>query len=100
MVVLLDPFGPIRPKTSFSTRLNDMLSTATRPPKRFVTPAAVRASAPETLSIVVFPPIQQVPHRSGRGAESALNRARDRSSEVYAAVPYILDQPSEAVRNH
>ena len=42
IVVLPEPFGPIRPSTSFSASLNDIFSTATRPPKRLVTAAAAQ----------------------------------------------------------
>src|SRR3984885_12327434 len=90
IVVLPEPLGPIRPKTSFSTRPNDMLSTATRPPKRFDTAAADKASFAASSGIIDIP-LQQFLQRG----ERALQRA---SSRTAAATPGILDQPGNAVR--
>src|SRR5579863_1986555 len=93
IVVLPDPLGPIRPKTSFSTRLNDMLSTAVRPPKRFDTAAADKASFAGASGMVVVPPAQ-ILQRADRGGDSALQRAFGRTA---AAVPGVLDQAGHAV---
>src|SRR6202167_113836 len=90
IVVLPEPLGPIRPKTSFSTRLNDMLSTATRPPKRFDTAAADKASLVASSGMIGIPP-QQFLQRG----ECALQRTFGRAA---AAAPGIFDQPGNAVR--
>ena len=65
IVVLPEPFGPISPSTSFWASDNDILSTATRPPKRFVTPVAVSAAVVVTSSMRDVPP-QHPRQRSGR----------------------------------
>ncbi len=38
MVLLPEPFGPIRPRISPLSTLNDTLLTAVKPPKRFTSP--------------------------------------------------------------
>src|SRR4029078_1257642 len=99
IVVLPEPFGPMRPKTSFSPSSKVMSSTAMRPRKCLVRPLALKAAAVEALDIVALPPLQNVAHRSRRGIEDALQRTGSRSAELGAAVHRILDQPYNAVRN-
>src|ERR1700685_968230 len=90
IVVLPEPLGPIRPKTSFSTRLNDILSTATRPPKRFDTAAADKASFAATSGMIAIPLQQFLPR-----CECAVQGTFGRTA---AAAPCILDQPGNAIR--
>src|ERR1700733_13489399 len=90
IVVLPEPLGPIRPKTSFSTRLNDILSTATRPPKRFDTAAADKASFAASSGMIVIPP-EQFLQRGERALHGTFGGAA-------TAAPGILDQPGNAVR--
>src|SRR4029077_10739835 len=44
IVLLPDPFGPIRPTISPRSTLNDTLLTAVNPPKRFESPLTVSTS--------------------------------------------------------
>src|SRR5262245_29050616 len=80
MVVLPEPFGPISPSTSFSARSKDMPSTATRPPKRLLTPS--------TASAVIA--------RSGMAVAPALQQGRDRTM---ASCHDVFDQADHAARD-
>src|SRR5579883_3038734 len=99
MVVLPDPFGPIRPSTSFSASLNDMLSTATRPPKRLVTPEAARAVAVPASGIVALLPLQQAADRPGYGVDRP-RRAGRRAGATRPAAQRVLDEAGNAARNY
>src|SRR5512145_2319926 len=98
IVVLPEPFGPIRPSTSFSASSKETWSTAVKPPKRLLTsltrnavlsvPSAGEAlgmTAPASLQHGLDPPEHAVDtRRCGRSAP-----ARD----------HVLDQPDDAARN-
>src|SRR5262245_30460235 len=64
MVVLPEPFGPISPSTSFSARSNEMPSTATRPPKRLLTPSTASAVIARCSGMAAFPALQQAADRA------------------------------------
>src|SRR3954464_8942587 len=65
IVVLPEPFGPISPSTSFFASSNDILSTATRPPKRLVTRSMRNAAVPgDALGIVGLPRLKQPFHKA------------------------------------
>ena len=46
IVLLPEPFGPIRPRISPCSTLNDTLLTAVKPPKRFTNPSTVSTPEP------------------------------------------------------
>src|SRR4051812_15496127 len=46
IVLLPEPFGPIRPRISPFSTLNDTLLTAVKPPKRFTNPSTVSTPEP------------------------------------------------------
>src|SRR5262245_1666402 len=46
IVLLPEPFGPIRPRISPVSTLNDTLLTAVKPPKRFTRPFTASTAAP------------------------------------------------------
>src|SRR3954454_2912107 len=46
IVLLPEPFGPIRPRISPCATLNDTLLTAVKPPKRFTNPSTVSTPEP------------------------------------------------------
>src|SRR3954462_6693053 len=46
IVLLPEPFGPIRPRISPRSTLNDTLLTAVKPPKRFISPSTTSTAAP------------------------------------------------------
>ena len=85
IVVLPEPFGPISPSTSFFESSNDILSTATRPPKRLVTPSTRNAAVPgDALGIVGLPALKQTLHKA---------------QPADAAAHQVFEQPDHAARN-
>src|SRR6184192_2941949 len=54
VVVLPEPLGPMRPRTSPRATVSDSASTATRPPKRLVRSAVSSSDAPAALSASVM----------------------------------------------
>src|SRR5262245_27271785 len=98
MVVLPEPFGPIRPSTSFSASANDMLWTATSPPKRLVTSPTSKAVALAS-GIAALPAGEGAAYRSERCVIGALQgHARGREPLV-ALAQAVFDQPDHAVGN-
>src|SRR5215813_12469282 len=49
IVLLPEPFGPIRPRISPFSTLNDTLLTAVKPPKRFTRPFTTSTAVPPLL---------------------------------------------------
>src|SRR6187549_2858302 len=85
MVVLPEPFGPISPSTSFFASSNDILSTATRPPKRLVTRSTRNAAVPgDALGIVGLPAPKQTLHKAPPAGATAHQ---------------VFEQPDHAARN-
>src|SRR5512132_3898293 len=54
IVLLPEPFGPIRPRISPFSTLNDTLLTAVKPPKRFTNPSTVST---RNLRLGLLPPL-------------------------------------------
>src|SRR5262245_18440103 len=98
MVVLPEPFGPISPSTSFSARANDMLWTATSPPKRLVTSptskAVVLASGIAALSSG-----ERAAYRGERCVVTALQGHARRRKPLMAMAQSVFDQADHAVGN-
>src|SRR4051812_39333151 len=46
IVLLPEPFGPIRPRISPRSTLNETLLTAVKPPNRFISPSTTSTAAP------------------------------------------------------
>src|SRR4051795_2826399 len=46
IVLLPEPFGPIRPRISPRSTLNDTLLTAVKPPNRFISPSTTSTATP------------------------------------------------------
>src|SRR4051812_32242473 len=85
IVVLPEPFGPISPSTSFFASSNDILSTATRPPKRLVTRSTRNAAVPGDASdIVRLPALKQTLHKI---------------PPADASPHEVFEQPDHAARN-
>src|SRR3954452_17794353 len=87
MVVLPEPFGPIRPSTSFSLSSNDIALTATRPPKRLVTCCTSRAMRPASG-------IAALPAPTRKGAQVSHD-----GGEFRAGAREIFDQADHAAWN-
>src|ERR1700704_2077040 len=51
IVLLPEPFGPIRPRISPCSTLNDTLLTAVKPPKRFTSPLTSSTAEPPLLDV-------------------------------------------------
>src|SRR5262245_39706032 len=91
MVVLPEPFGPIRPSTSYSASAKETRSTATSPPKRLVTSLTCNAGL-ATASSMADP--QSLQH----SLEPSWYPLGGRRSGG-AAAEQILDQADDAARN-
>src|SRR5262245_53289541 len=91
MVVLPEPFGPIRPSTSFSASANETRSTATSPPKRLL--ASLTCNAGPAAA-------------SGMADPQALQQRLEPCGHPLAGIPpgcaaadNVLDQADHAARN-
>src|SRR3954447_3413756 len=66
MVLLPEPFGPIRPRISPRSTLNDTLLTAVKPPKRFLSPlttsTAPSRKKPDASLVAERRPLRQRQH--------------------------------------
>src|SRR5690242_20784205 len=74
IVLLPDPFGPIRPRISPFSTLNDTLLTARKPPNRFTRPSTTSTGAPsapfplkDNLFVAVGRACRQRQHRFALG---------------------------------
>src|SRR3954466_15160469 len=54
IVLLPEPFGPIRPRISPRSTLNDTLLTAVKPPNRFVIPSTTSTAVPLSVEDLLF----------------------------------------------
>src|SRR6478609_3299560 len=69
IVLLPEPFGPIRPRISPCSTLNDTLLTAVKPPKRFTNPSTVSTPEPP---LGLLPPLLVAERRSLRQRQHGL----------------------------
>src|SRR5262249_40659323 len=68
IVLLPEPFGPIRPRISPFSTLNDTLLTAVKPPKRFTRPFTASTAAPPCYRLLAYWLLNVVPFGSGSTA--------------------------------
>src|SRR5450755_4615635 len=54
IVLLPEPFGPIRPRISPRSTLNDTLLTAVNPPNRFIRPSTTSTTVPSSVQDHLF----------------------------------------------
>src|SRR5262245_5683614 len=69
MVVLPDPFGPIRPRRSPSPRWRSTPFSATNPPKRLVSPLTLRIGSAMALGLGAHAPVGEEADQPARGED-------------------------------
>ena len=69
IVLLPEPFGPIRPRISPCSTRNDTLLTAVKPPKRFTNPSTVSTPEPPLTRLLAYWLLNVVPF--GRGSTAS-----------------------------
>ena len=68
IVLLPEPFGPIRPRISPCSTLNDTLLTAVKPPKRFTNPSTASTARSSAWPAPAYWLLNVVPFGSGSTA--------------------------------
>ena len=104
IVLLPDPFGPIRPRISPFSTPNDTLLTAVKPPKRLVRPWTASKSLRGSLRRACATPVAAKPARAAAGSGpdeirlvvDVLQNHRERAS---FCLPMFPDSPSNLTPN-
>src|SRR5947209_5428933 len=72
IVLLPEPFGPIRPRISPGSTANDTLLTAVKPPNRFTNPCTVSTSSYSAIRLPAYWLLNVVPFGKGSTASRCI----------------------------